>query len=88
MILKPLFFCFALIIHGFTMAQSETQSQDKGWKEFGTQFEAKKPQTSPDRQANPINPYQFQSYQRIALQVNGQRKNCIMNSSGYVVHCN
>ena len=77
-------FCCALMLNGFALAQS----QDKEWKEFKVQPEPKKPQTSPDRTAIPSNPYQFQSYQSIRSEVNGQVKNCVINNNGYVVRCN
>lgn len=84
MVLKSILFCCALMLNGITLAQS----QDKEWKDFKVQLEPKKPQTSLDRTATPINPYQFQSYQSIRSEVNGQAKNCVINNHGYVVRCN
>ena len=84
MVIKSILFCFALILNGIALAQS----QDREWKEFKVQPEPKKPQTSSDRSATPSNPYQFQSYQSIRSEVNGQVKNCVINNNGYVVRCN
>ena len=84
MVLKSMFFCCALMLNSIALAQS----QDKEWKDFKVQPEPKKPQTSPDRSATPSNPYQFQSYQSIRSEVNGQVKNCVINNNGYVVRCN
>jgi hypothetical protein len=84
MVLKSFLFCCALMLNGIALAQS----QDKEWKDFKVQPEPKKPQTSPDRTAIPSNPYQFQSYQSIRSEVNGQVKNCVINNNGYVVRCN
>lgn len=64
------------------------QSQDKEWKDFKVQPEPKRPQESANRTATPSNPYQFQSYQSIRSEVNGQVKNCVINNNGYVVRCN
>ena len=84
MVIKSILFCCALMLNGIALAQS----QDKEWKDFKVQSEAKKSQTSPDRTAIPTNPYQFQSYQSIRSEVNGQVKNCVINNNGYVVRCN
>jgi hypothetical protein len=84
MVIKSMLFCYALMLNGIALAQS----QDKEWKDFKVQPESKKPQTSPDRTASPSNPYQFQSYQSIRSEVNGQIKNCVINNNGYVVRCN
>ena len=84
MVIKSILFCCVLILNGIALAQS----QDKDWKDFRVQSEPKKPQTSPDRTAIPSNPYQFQSYQSIRSEVNGQVKNCVINNNGYVVRCN
>ena len=84
MAIKSILFCVALMLHGFGFAQSP----DKEWKDFKVQSEPKKPQTSLDRSVTPINPYQFQSYQSIRSEVNGQVKNCVINNNGYVVRCN
>ena len=84
MAIKTILFCCALMLNGIAFAQS----QDKEWKDFKVQPEPKKPQTSPDRTATPSNPYQFQSYQSIRSEVNGQVKNCVINNNGYVVRCN
>jgi hypothetical protein len=84
MVIKSILFCCALMLNGIALAQS----QDKEWKDFKVQPEPKKPQTSPDRTATPSNPYQFQSYQSIRSEVNGQVKNCVINNNGYVVRCN
>ena len=84
MVIKSILFCLALMLNGFALAQS----QDKEWKEFKVQPEPKKSQTSPDRTVTPSNPYQFQSYQSIRSEVNGQVKNCVINNNGYVVRCN
>jgi hypothetical protein len=84
MVLKSILFCCALMLNGIALAQS----QDKEWKDFKVQSEPKKPQTSPERTVIPSNPYQLQSYQSIALPVNGQVKNCVINNNGYVVRCN
>jgi hypothetical protein len=84
MVLKPILFFFALMLNSIALAQS----QDKEWKDFKVQPESKKPQASPDRSATPINLYQFQSYQSIRSEVNGQMKNCVINNNGYVVRCN
>jgi hypothetical protein len=84
MVIKSILFCCALILNGIALAQS----QDKEWKDFKVQLEPKKPQTSPDCTAIPSNPYQFQSYQSIRSEVNGQVKNCVINNNGYVVRCN
>ena len=84
MVIKFILFCCALMLNGVTLAQS----QDKDWKDFKAQSEPKKSQTSPDRTATSINPYQFQSYQSIRSEVNGQMKNCVINNNGYVVRCN
>ena len=88
MVIKSILFCCALMLNGIAIAQSETQSPDKEWKYFKVQPEPKKPQASPDRPATPSNPYQFQSYQSIRSEVNGQAKNCVINNNGYVVRCN
>ena len=84
MVIKSILFCCALMLNGIALAQS----QDKEWKDFKVQPEPKKPQTSPDRTVTPSNPYQFQSYQSIRREVNGQVKNCVINNNGYVVRCN
>lgn len=84
MVIKSILFCCALMLNGIALAQS----QDKEWKDFKVQPEPKKPQTSLDRSVAPINPYQFQSYQSIRSEVNGQVKNCVINNNGYVVRCN
>jgi hypothetical protein len=84
MVIKSILFCLALMLNGIVLAQS----QDQEWKDFKVQPEPKKPQTSPDRTATPSNPYQFQSYQSIRREVNGQVKNCVINNNGYVVRCN
>jgi hypothetical protein len=84
MVLKSFLFCCALMLNGIALAQS----QDKEWKDFKVQPEPKKPQTSLDRTATTSNPYQFQSYQSIRSEVNGQVKNCVINNNGYVVRCN
>jgi hypothetical protein len=84
MVLKSFLFCCALMLNGIALAQS----QDKEWKDFKVLPEPKKPQTSPERTATPSNPYQFQSYQSIRSEVNGQVKNCVINNHGYVVRCN
>jgi len=84
MAIKTILFCCTLMLNGFALAQS----QDKEWKDFKVQPEPKKPQTSSDRSATPSNPYQFQSYQSIRSEVNGQVKNCVINNHGYVVRCN
>ncbi len=84
MVIKFILFCCALMLNGVTLAQS----QDKDWKDFKVQPEPKKPQTSPERAAITSNPYQFQSYQSIRSEVNGQVKNCVINNNGYVVRCN
>jgi hypothetical protein len=84
MVIKSIFFCCALMLNGITLAQS----QDKEWIDFKVQPEPKKPQTSPERTATTSNPYQFQSYQSIRSEVNGQVKNCVINNNGYVVRCN
>ena len=84
MVIKSILFCCALMLNGLALAQS----QDREWKDFKVQSEPKKSQTSPDRTATPINPYQFQSYQSIRSEVNGQVKNCVINNNGYVVRCN
>ncbi|QWD94223.1 hypothetical protein C2759_08570 [Polynucleobacter sp. MG-Unter2-18] len=84
MVLKSFFLCFVLMLNGIALAQS----QDREWKDFKVQPEPKKPQTSHDRTAIPSNPYQFQSYQSIRSEVNGQVKNCVINNNGYVVRCN
>ncbi len=82
--IKTILFCCALMLNGIALAQP----QDREWKDFKVQSEPKKPQVSPDRSATPINPYQFQSYQSIRSEVNGQVKNCVINNNGYVVRCN
>ena len=84
MVIKSILLCLALMLNGIALAQS----QDKEWKDFKVQPEPKKPQASPDRTAIPSNPYQFQSYQSIRSEVNGQVKNCVINNNGYVVRCN
>ena len=84
MAIKTILFCCALMLNGIALAQS----QDKEWKDFKVQPEPKKPQTSLDRTATTSNPYQFQSYQSIRSEVNGQVKNCVINNNGYVVRCN
>ena len=84
MAIKSILFCCALMLNGIALAQS----QDKEWKDFKVQSEPKQPQTSLDRTATPNNPYQFQSYQSIRSEVNGQVKNCVINNNGYVVRCN
>ena len=84
MVIKSILFCCALMLNGIALAQS----QDKEWKDFKVQPEPKKPQASPDRTATPSNSYQFQSYQSIRSEVNGQVKNCVINNNGYVVRCN
>lgn len=82
-VIKSILFCCALMLDGIALAQS----QDKEWKDFKVQPEPKKPATSADRTAFPSNPYQFESYQNIRREVNGQVKNCVINNNGYVVHC-
>ena len=72
------------MLNGIALAQS----QDREWKDFKVQSEPKKPQASAIRSATPSNPYQFQSYQSIRSEVNGQVKNCVINNNGYVVRCN
>ena len=84
MVLRFFFFCLVLMLNGITLAQS----QDREWKDFKVQPEPKKSQASIDRSATPIYPYQFQSYQSIRSDVNGQVKNCVINNNGYVVRCN
>jgi hypothetical protein len=84
MVIKSMLFCCGLMLNGIGLAQS----QDKEWKDFKAQPEPKKTQTSADSTATPGNPYQFQSYQSIRSEVNGQMKNCGINNNGYVVRCN
>ena len=85
---KLIFIVLSMAFNSYALGQPESQSQDKEWKDFKVQSESKKPQTSPDRTATSSNPYLFQSYQSIALPVNGQVKNCVINNNGYVVRCN
>jgi hypothetical protein len=87
-LIKIIFLVLSITFNSYISAQSESQLQDKEWKDFKVQPESKKPQTSPDRTATPSNPYQFQSYQSIRSEVNGQVKNCVINNNGYVVRCN
>jgi hypothetical protein len=84
MAIKTILFCCALMPNGIALAQS----QDKEWKDFKVQPEPKKPQASLERTATSSNPYQFESYQSIRSEVNGQVKNCVINNHGYVVRCN